>query len=224
MVAALAAFFLASCSTPLHTWDVSTTSTPRSPGLDAATASSEAIATLGVVAPGALQGLTPVLSHALTTALAASTPPVRAIPTYETFNRLNESGLTGTYDSLITGFVRHGILERAQLQQISSALGARYFLQPGLAAFEQGVGDKFEAFGFKVLKTRVTSLRVWLQLWDSQTGRMLWESSGEITVAAQLLSQESGVALDDIAERLWARMIREDLLAGGTRSQLFFSN
>jgi hypothetical protein len=223
MLAALTALVLASCSTPLHTWDVATTSTPRSPGLDAATVSSGPIATLGVVAPAALQGFTPVLSHALTTALAASTPPVRAIPTHETFNRLNESGLTATYDALITGFARHGILERAPLQQIAAALGARYVLQPGLAAFEQAVGDKFEVFGLKVIKTRLTTLRVWLQLWDSQTGRMLWESSGEITVAAQLLTQESSVSLDDIAERLWARMIREDLLAGETRSRLFFS-
>ena len=184
VMAALAAILLTSCSTPLHTWDVRTTSTPRSQVLDMAAGSSEPVATLGIVAPAALQGFSPVLSHALTTALSKASPPVRAIPSHETLNRLNEGGLAGTYDTLITGFVRHGILERAQLQQIASALGARYFLQPGLAAFEQGVGDKFEAFGFKVLKTRVTSLRVWLQLWDSQTGRMLWESSGEITVAA----------------------------------------
>ena len=130
----------------------------------------------------------------------------------------------GVYDTLITGFGRHGILDREQLQKIAPALGARYVLPPGLAAFDQVVGDKFEAFGFKVLKTRLTTLRLWLQLWDTQTGRMLWECSGEITVAAQLLTQESSVSLDDVAERLWSRMIQEDLLGGSTRSWLFFSN
>lgn len=223
-MAALAAILLTSCSTPLHTWDVRTTSTPRSQVLDMAAGSSEPVATLGIVAPAALQGFSPVLSHALTTALSKASPPVRAIPSYETLNRLNEGGLAGTYDTLITGFVRHGILDREPLQRIAPVLGARYVLQPGLAAFDQALGDKFEAFGFKVLKTRLTTLRLWLQLWDTQTGRLLWECSGEITVAAQLLTQESSVSLDDVAERLWSRMIQEDLLGGSTRSWLFFSN
>ena len=75
----------------------------------------------------------------------------------------------------------------------------------------------------KLLKTRLTTLRLWLQLWDTRTGQLLWESSGEGTVAAQLLTQESAaVSLEDIAQRLWSRIIQDDLLGGATRSRVFF--
>jgi len=64
----------------------------------------------------------------------------------------------------------------------------------------------------KIVKTRLSTLRLWLQLWDAQTGHLLWESTGEMTVAAPVLMQESTVALDEIARTLWSRMIKNDLL------------
>lgn len=134
-------------------------------------------------------------------------------------NRLNDQGLAVEYGDLVSGFARSGILERERLRRIGEGLGIPYVLQPGLAEFSQVVGDKFEAMGFKLLKTRLTTLRLWLQLWDTRTGQILWES-GEVTVAAQLLTQESAaVSLEDIAQRLWLRMIQDDLLGGSTRSR-----
>lgn len=224
-VAALAAVLLTSCSTPLHSWDVHTTSTARPASLDVAVLASEPVATLGLVAPAALQGFGPALSHALAQALSETSPPVHGIPAYETLNRFNERGLATAYGDMASAFARSGILDREQLQRVVSALGTRYVLQPGLAAFDEVLGDKLEALGFKLLKTRLTTLRLWLQLWDTQTGQMLWESSGEVTVAAQLLTQESAaVSLEDIAEKLWSRMIQEDLLGGRTRSQFRFND
>jgi hypothetical protein len=73
-----------------------------------------------------------------------------------------------------------------------------------------------------LLKTRLTTLRLWLQLWDTRTGQLLWESSGEATVAAQLLTQEASVSLEDIAQRLWSSIIQDDLLGGATRSRFLF--
>ena len=138
-------------------------------------------------------------------------------------NRLNDQGLAVEYADLVSGFARSGILERERLRRIGEGLGIPYVLQPGLAEFTQVVGDKFEAMGFKLLKTRLTTLRLWLQLWDTRTGQILWESSGEITVATQLLTQESAaVSLEDIAQRLWLRMIQDDLLGGRTRSRFLF--
>lgn len=80
----LAAAFLTNCSTPLHSWDVHTASTPRSPHPDTATLARGPVATLGLAAPAALQGFGPALSHALTDALAEAprrsegSPPTRS--------------------------------------------------------------------------------------------------------------------------------------------------
>jgi hypothetical protein len=215
----LAAAFLTSCSTPFHTWVVHTTSTPRSPSLDTAALAREPVATLGLAAPAALQGFSPALSRALSQALLQMSPPIRAIPTYETLNRLNEQGLAVEYGDLVSGFARSGILERERLRRIGEALGSPYVLQPGLAQFDQAVADKFEFAGFKAVKTRLMTLRLWLQLWDTRTGQILWESSGEVTVAAQLLTKESAaVSLEDVAQRLWSRIIQDGLLGEGTSS------
>ena len=71
------AVFLIGC-TPLYIWDINTTSTARPPSFDVGELSSEPVATPGLVAPAALQGLSTALSHALVAALAGASPPIRA--------------------------------------------------------------------------------------------------------------------------------------------------
>jgi hypothetical protein len=50
------------------------------------------------------------------------------------------------------------------------------------------------------------------------------ESAGEVTVATKLLRSEQTVPLDEIAQKLWLRMIRDNLLEEKTGSRLLFSN
>jgi hypothetical protein len=87
------------------------------------------------------------------------------------------------YAALLSGFVRTGILKRQRLRRIGSGLGARYVMLPGLAQLDETVIDKFEAAGLKLLRNRVTTLRLWLQLWGTQSGHIVSESAGEVTVA-----------------------------------------
>src|SRR5258708_37098210 len=105
--------------------------------------------------------------------------PLKIIPAYETISFINERGLARNYADLLSGFAPGGILDAERLRPIGSALGSRYVLLPGLAEFNQLIMDKYEALGIKLVRTRLTTLRLWLQLWDAQTGRLLWESAGE---------------------------------------------
>ena len=125
---------------------------------------------------------------------------------------------------LIAGFGRGGILEREPLQRIGSALSSRYVLLPGLAEFNQVIIDRLSIYGWNFIQSRVTTLRLWLQLWDTQTGRIVWESAGEVTVATKLLRSEQTVPLDEIARKLWLRMIQDNLLEGKTGSRFFFTS
>ena len=104
------------------------------------------------------------------------------------------------------------MLDRQRLRRIGSGLGSRYVLLPGLAQFDEEILDKFEAAGIKLLRNRVTTLRLWLQLWDSQTGHIVWESSGEVTTATVFLSPKQTVALEQTAKKLLVRMIQDGLL------------
>jgi len=192
--------------------DAHVTSAVPSSSPDIAVLACEPVTTFGLVAPAGLQGLSPTVSHALTTALSGASPPVRAMPMPDLVNRLTDQELAGEYATILSDVARTGILERQRLRRIGAALGSRYVLQPGLADFNQVLLDKFEFAGLKIVRTRLSTLRLWLQLWDAQTGHLLWESTGEVTVAAPVVTQESTVALHEIAQTLWSRMIKNDLL------------
>ena len=83
------------------------------------------------------------------------------------------------------------MLDRQRLRRIGSGLGSQYVLLPGLAQFGEEILDKFEAAGIKLVRNRVTTLRLWLQLWDSQTGHIVWESSGEGTTASRVFEPKA---------------------------------
>jgi len=42
---------------------------------------------------------------------------------------------------MVAGFSRTGMFDRRQLNRIGTALGAKYVLQPGLADFNEVIGD-----------------------------------------------------------------------------------
>jgi hypothetical protein len=203
---------------PVYLWETHTTSTPRPQAFDVAVLAREPVATLGPLTPAGLQGFNPFLSRGLVAAILEVSPPI-----HETVNVVNGQGLAAEYADLISGFVRSGILERERLQRIGSALGSRYVLLPGLADFNQVVIDKFEIAGIKMVRNRVITLRLWLQLWDTQTGEIVWESAGEATVASQLLLPQRMVPLDEIGQKLWLRMVQDNLLTGETQAR-FFNN
>src|SRR6516164_2648394 len=218
---ALTAALLASCG-PAYLSDTYTTSTPRLASFDVGTLAGEPVATLGLVAPANLQGFSPTVSLALATALAEASPPIREISTVETVNRLTDQGLAAEYADLLTGFARNGILERQRLRRIGSGLGARYVMLPGIAQLDETIIDKFETAGLKLLRNRVTTLRLWLQLWDAQTGHIVWESAGEITVSTVLLSPARAVPLGETIQKLLFNMIQDGLLRGKTKTEYYF--
>lgn len=216
-----AALLAAGCG-PLYLSDTHATSTPRAESFNVGALASERVATLGVAAPASLQGLSPILSLALAAALAEVSPPIRDIPTFETVNRLTDQGLAVEYADLLSGFARNGVLERQRLRRIGSGLSSRYVLLPGLAQLDENIIDKFEAAGLKLLRNRVTTLRLWLQLWDTQTGHIVWESAGEITVSAVLLSPRRTLPLEEIIQKLLFSMIQDGLLRGNTKIEYYF--
>ena len=221
VLAVTAALLAAGCG-PVYLSDTYATSTPRPESFNVGALAGGPVATLGVVAPASLQGLSPTLSLALATALAEVSPPIRGIPTFETVNRLIDQGLAAEYADLLAGFSRNGILERQRLRWIGSGLGSRYVMLPGLAQLDETIIDKFETAGLKLIRNRVTTLRLWLQLWDAQTGHIVWESAGEITVSTVLLSPARAVPLGETIQKLLFNMIQDGLLRGKTKTEYYF--
>jgi hypothetical protein len=210
---------LAGCDPP-YLSDTYATSTPKPASFETADLARMPVVVLAFMAPGNLQGLSPTLSHALGGALAEVRPPIREISTDETLNQLADKGLASEYADMRAGFARNGMLDRQRLRRIGLELGSRYVLLPGVAEFNEEILDKYEAAGLKLLRNRVTTLRLWLQLWDSQTGHIVWESSGEATAATVFLSPKQTVALEQITKKLLVRMLQDGLIESKTETQL----
>jgi hypothetical protein len=222
-ILALSVIFLAGC-TPLYIWDTHITSTGAPKSVAIVDLTREPVATLSAITPAGLQGFSPFLSRALTAAVSEASPSIRVVPTHETVNLINGQGLSSEYGELISGFVRSGILERERLQRLGLAVASRYVLLPGLADFNQSLVDRFELAGLKVVRNRVITLRLWLQLWDTHTGQIVWESTGEVNVASELFLPQRIIPLDEIGQKLWLRMLEENLVAEKNRSQLSFGH
>jgi len=220
IIYALSVILLAGC-TPLYIWDTHVTSTPRPKFFDLADLTREPVATLGPITPAGFNGFSPFLSRALIAGISEISSSIQGIPAHETVNMINGRGLSLEYGELISGFVRSGILERERLQRLGWAVGSRYVLLPGLADFNQILVDRFEFAGLKIVRNRVITLRLWLQLWDTHTGQIVWESTGEISVARDLFFPQRILPLDEIGQKLWQRML-EDNLVEKNESKLFF--
>jgi hypothetical protein len=84
--------------------------------------------------------------------------------------------------------------------------------------FVQALTDRwvFPVFGVRLSQTRATTVRLALQLWDMDTGALLWASVAEGTMQSEAMTQDP-VYFKDIARVTLGSMV-EDFVRGRTDS------
>lgn len=136
---------------------------------------------------------------AFTAILQKVRPDLRVVPLPETLSAVNGKGLTAEYRKMFEDYRLTGIFERESLHKVAQATGARYLAQLKLAAFRQESKGRFGVFGVRLLETKSSTIRVFLQIWDSNDGSVAWEGSQESTVAHESLAEEF-VPLKEVVE------------------------
>lgn len=89
------------------------------------------------------------------------------------------------------------------LKQIGEVTGARYVAQIKLQGFTQG------AFGLRIIETRYANVRLFLQIWDSSDGAIVWEGMQEMLYARDRITEEPvtfRVAVERTARSLVAKL------------------
>ena len=174
---------LAGCPGAEFLWQVRTQSTTRPPSFNPVVFEQQPVAVLEALTAAGLHGNEVGLSLALSRTLKRIEPTWKLVSPKETATRINQAGLAAEYVRMRIDYERSDILDREPLRKIGAALGARYVFQPRLAAFNQTIYRRWEFPGLnvRVLQTRVSILRQSLQLWDTETGELLWASLGEGT-------------------------------------------
>lgn len=126
-------------------------------------------------------------------------PKVRYSSLPETLSAINNQGLTDEYRTMYEQYRYTGIFRRDTLQKIGKAAGVRYVAQLKLAGFEQGTEGRFGLLGWRLVDTKFAKVRLFMQIWDSANGTIVWEVTHEMNYAFDTM-QESSVTFRNVVE------------------------
>ena len=103
---------------------------------------------------------------------------------------INNAGLSAAYKEMLQSYQITGIFDQDTLIRIGSAVNTRYLLQLNLSSFNQGSHRRFSIFGFRLFQTKYADIRIFIQIWDSQTGSIVWEGIDELVLAEDTSAQK----------------------------------
>ena len=131
------------------------------------------------------------LALAFAEKLRSSRPDLRCVTLPETLSAINRAGLSGEYKRMFEDSRLTGMFERETLQKVARATGVRYLAQLKLGAFRQESKGRWGVLGVRMLETKSATIRLFLQIWDSQDGAVVWEGSAELTLAHESLAEDA---------------------------------
>lgn len=130
------------------------------------------------------------LALAFSEKLRVLRPDLRCVTLAETLSAINRAGLTTEYKRMFEDSRLTGIYDREILQKVAHVTGARYLVQLKLGSFRQDSKGRWGTLGLRVLETKSAAIRLFLQIWDSEDGAIVWEGSQELTLAYESLAEE----------------------------------
>lgn len=203
---------LTGCSSSIYGWQVRTNSTELPPSFSTVQFQQDGVALFSAITAPGLRGNEVGLAHYLGQILRKVAPSWKTVSEQDTLTRINRQGLEQLYNRVRTDYDQSNILDRDALYQLREAVGARYVFQPRLEAFTQVMQDRWKVPGFdlRVTQTRSSVMRLSLQLWDGDSGELLWTSIAEATMESEAISQDP-VYLEDIARATLGSIIADFL-------------
>lgn len=136
-------------------------------------------------------------------------PQMRIVSQADTLSAINRAGLSSEYRRMLEDYAVTGILNRQVLQDVARVTGVRYVAQLKLSGFKQEAKSRWSALGVRLIETHLTVLRLFLQIWDSEDGSIVWEGGSELTSAHDAMSESTVTfksAIEEAAQNLVARL------------------
>ncbi len=146
--------------------------------------------------------------------LEQARPGVKVVPLPSILSKVNAADLDQQYKRMYRDYLETGILEGSILQRLGEVGEVRYLAQLSLADFTQGSRGRFSFLGLRLVDTKQASMRVFIQIWDSQTGAVAWEGSAELNYAYESAAENPAPFLE--ASSLAARRLFADLPGAAT--------
>jgi len=199
-------FFLSGCLGAFTQWGDEVSFMSEAPSFSSAELQGEKVAILSAVVGFGLEGYSLQVSRTLSSALSSQKQTFDIIPIQMALSEINQHGLASEYTRMISEYRQSGILNKEILEKLGNVLHARYVIQPSMAAFNQFTSGRLSVFGLRLFHTRISTLRLSAQIWDTRTGVLVWEASGEGTIATEDV-REFRIPFEAIGQRLWGRIL-----------------
>jgi hypothetical protein len=205
----------AGCSSSIYGWHVRTNSTAPTPAVNKEMLTKEPVAVLGALSQ-VLGGNEIAVSTMLAQVLREVAPQTKVIDPRDVVTRINTNGVADDYIRMRPGALNSYILSRDPLKKIGAAIGARYVFQPYMGVFTQSMTNRWSFADVRIMQTRSSLTRLGVQLWDTETGELLWASVAEAEVEDEGVGQEPVYFAD--AVRITLGSMLADFLTGKTAS------
>lgn len=146
-----------------------------------------------------------IWNKVLTGKLRSRRSPFTLIPPGDTQIRLNDETLSCNYRRFNDSFTRTG-LDIDQLKCFEKTLNCRYLFISQATICEQKSEASLTIIWTFGRKSLLRSAKIYGQLWDTQTGKRIWEGSGvgyhslSAYEASPLVEQMAGKAVDQLLE------------------------
>jgi hypothetical protein len=116
-------------------------------------------------------------------------PGMRVVTLAETLGVINRADLADEYRMMYADYRDTGLFRRETLAKVGDLVGARYVAQLKLQAFQQGEKERFGLLGFRIVETRLATVRLFFQVWDSDNGTIVWEGIEELRMANETMAE-----------------------------------
>jgi len=123
-------------------------------------------------------------------ALKKLRPELKIADLSKALGQINKSGFSESYAEMYSGYQATGIFDRKILKKIGELTDNRYICQLKLSHFKSEAQGRLGILGLAIIDTEKANLRLFVQIWDSLEGIIVWEAAQELTYAHDTNSEE----------------------------------
>lgn len=136
----------------------------------------------------------------------AERPEIPVTTLAQTVSAINREDLGSAYRGMYQDYQATGVLPRDVLGLIGDATGGRFVVMIELSSFYQTNRGRFSLLGIRFVETKIANMRMFLQIWDSLDGSVVWEASEEINIAIDT-AVERPVTFEWVTEETARRLV-----------------
>jgi len=136
-------------------------------------------------------------------------PQIHVVGLPQTLSAINRAGLADEYKQMYIDYSDTGIFKQSLLKKVGNVAGVRYLAQLKLSGFEQGAKGRFGMLGWRMVQTKHANIRLFLQVWDSENGAIVWEGTEELIYSNDSFSERPvsfQLVVEEVARNLLSKL------------------